>query len=267
MVIVNGNTILVGTYTLTVTESGTLYSTATGSITSAQLRGSLSDENGTGVAIFNSATLPEFSGITLLTKAGTTTSGDLWNDSTQKAVQSFVGGIEQTLSGIIFTQTATRTIADTVTETSLLTTGVGTLTLPANFFVSGKMIRLTIIGNVADTGTPTVTVKLKHGAVTIIDSGAITLTSLTGTEEFQCICDIVCRTAGAAGASVVAGCIWFEYDTTTGAGAVNVLNVPLTTVTTVDTTASGALDLTFQWGTASPSNTISSLIVTVEVLN
>jgi len=205
--------------------------------------------------------------VNLLAKAGTTTSGDIWHDSTQNAVQAYVNAIEQTLGGVIFTQTATRTIADTVTETSLLTTGVGTLTLPANFFVAGKTVRITILGNVADTGTPTVTLKLKHGAVTIINSGAITFTNLTGTEEFRCVCDITCRTAGAAGASTVAGSVWFTYDTTTGAGAMNGLDIPVTTVTTVDTTASGALDLTFQWGTASASNTISSLIATVEVLN
>lgn len=42
-----------GNTTVTLPTSGTLYGTATGSITSAQLLGSLSDETGTGVAVFN----------------------------------------------------------------------------------------------------------------------------------------------------------------------------------------------------------------------
>lgn len=47
-----------GTTNVTLPTSGTLYGTATGSITSANLLGSLSDETGTGVAVF--ATQPTF---------------------------------------------------------------------------------------------------------------------------------------------------------------------------------------------------------------
>lgn len=202
--------------------------------------------------------------VNLASIAGSTTNGDVWQDSTQKALQTYVDGVEQTLIGTIFTQTATRTIANTVTETSLLSTGVGTLTLPANFFVAGKTIRITIGGNVADTGTPTVQLRLKVGGTTLIDSGAITFSSLTTTEEFRCVADIVCRTAGVGG--TVAGDVWLTYDTSSGSSAVNGLDIPVATAS-LDTTVSGALDLTFQWGTASASNTISSFIASVEVLN
>jgi hypothetical protein len=196
--------------------------------------------------------------------AGSTTDGDIWSDSTQKALQTYVDGIEQTLSGCIFTQTATRTIANTVAETSLFTTGVGTLTLPANFFVAGKTVRLTLTGHFADTGTPTVRLRLKFGATTVIDSTALTLSAVSGTEEWRAVCDLTCRTTGGTG--TLAGSIWFLFDTTTGAGAINGLDIS-PAVTTVDTTASSALDLTWQWGAADPANTASCLIASVEVVN
>jgi len=61
------------TTSVTLPTSGTLYSTATGSITSAQLAGSLSDETGSGAAVF--ATSP-----TLVTPVlGTPASGTLTN--------------------------------------------------------------------------------------------------------------------------------------------------------------------------------------------
>ena len=71
--------------------------------------------------------------------AGVTVDGSIWNDSTQKALQTSVSGIEQSLMGCIFTQTADQTIADTVTETTMFGTGVGTLTLPANFWTVSKV--------------------------------------------------------------------------------------------------------------------------------
>ena len=46
----------------------------------------------------------------------------------------------------MFVQTATKTITNTVTETSILGTGVGTDIFPADFFVSGKMVRITLAG-------------------------------------------------------------------------------------------------------------------------
>lgn len=59
------------TTTVTLPTSGTLYGTATGSITSAQLAGSLSDETGTGKVVFSTA--PTFdSTMTIGTAGGTT---------------------------------------------------------------------------------------------------------------------------------------------------------------------------------------------------
>lgn len=230
--------------------------TATGTILTVSSTDAASVALSGGITIAKQARLAQI--------AGTTVDGDTWHDSTQKALQTYVNGIEQTLSGCIFTQTATRTIANTVTETSLFTTGVGTLTLPANFFLAGKTIRLVLTGTLADTGTPTVRLRLKYGSTTVIDSTAQTLAALTGTEEWRATCELTCRAAGASG--TIAGDIWFAYDTATGTGAIQGLNIAPTTAT-VDTTASGAIDLTWEWGAADIANTVSCVIASVEVIN
>lgn len=76
-------------------------------------------------------------------------------------------GITQTLESVIFSQTATRTITNTTTETSQFSTGVGTLTLPANFFKVGKTIRLMLRGYISTTGTPNATIRIKLGSTVI----------------------------------------------------------------------------------------------------
>lgn len=202
--------------------------------------------------------------LTLPNKTGSTTEGDLWKDTAQKSIQGFIAGVEQALIGCIFTQTADQTIADTTTETTMFGTGVGTLTLPANFWTVGKTIRFEIHGDFADTGNPTAQVQVYQGATSLIDSGAITLSGLTGTEEWETHVIITCRSVGATG--TLETIIDWEYETTTGSSAIERLDVQGTT-TVIDTTASQVLDATFQWGTAAAANTLTSEVGLVEVLN
>lgn len=202
--------------------------------------------------------------ITLSSIAGSTTAGDLWQDSTQKALQTFVAGIEQTISGVVFTQTADKTIANTTTETTLIGTGVGTVTLPANFFTVGKTIRFRFRGIISDTGTPTVQIKIKLGATTIADSGTVALIlSTLSNDYFEVEGGLTCRTTGATGTVISSGVMLYDKN----ANASNAIGIINTGTTTIDTTASQAFDVTFDWGTASASNTITSQIGTVEVLN
>ena len=200
----------------------------------------------------------------LTQKAGTATDGDLWNDSTQEALQTFVSGIEQTLVGVIFTQTADQTIANTTTETTLFGTGVGTLTLPANFWTVGKTIRVEIHGDFADFGNPTVEIQAYYGATSLIDSTPIALSGLGGTEEWETEVVITCRSIGVSG--TVETVIDWEYETTTGSSPIERLDVA-GVLRTINTTVSGVLDVTFQWGTAAAANTLHSHVGFVEILN
>ena len=202
--------------------------------------------------------------IELTQQSGSTNDGALWNDSTQKALQTFTSGIEQTLVGVIFTQTADQTIANTTTETTLFGTGVGTLTLPANFWVVGKTIRIEIHGDFADTGNPTAQIRVKLDAVELSDSTAITLSGLGGTEEWETEVIITCRSVGGSG--TLETVVDWEYETTTGSSAIERLDIG-GTLQTVDTTQSDTLDVTFAWGTANALNTLTSEVGFVTVLN
>lgn len=200
-------------------------------------------------------------------RSGSTGDGDFWYDDTQQALQGYIGKaatpLEQTFSTCPFTATASATVANTTTETSILGTGVGTKTLPANFFVAGKTLRVVVKGHIADTGTPTLRIRCKLGSTTIVDTGAQTLLAITGTRGFEAEFLLTCRTTGASG--TVFGQGDFQYNSAAVTG--NVIDAPNTAATTVDTTASQAVDVTATWGTASASNTITGTNVTIEVLN
>lgn len=198
--------------------------------------------------------------------AASTTEGDFWSDSTQKSLATFTDGIKQMLSGCVFTQTADKTVANTLTETSIVGTGVGGLTLPANFFVAGKTVRITMSGvysTVAVTGD-TVTIKIKYGS-TVLASKATTAL-VTGGTNLAWFADalITCRSTGASGTVQVSGGI--RYQIAGSAIIEDELNNGVTT-TTLDTTASGLLDVTVTHGAANASNTVKSLVSSFEVLN
>jgi hypothetical protein len=192
--------------------------------------------------------------------------GDMWGSTAQKAFYMYAAGMKQSAPGVIFTQTADKTVTNTVTETSIIGTGVGTLTLPANFFVAGKTIRLRV-GGVYSTPAlgGAVTVRVKYGATTL---ASVTTTSLLGgaaSLEFDGEVLITCRTTGATGTVMTHGDI--EYATgVSGTIAVNPLNNGGAT-TTINTTTSNLLDVTAQWDLATADRIAKSTVTTVEVLN
>lgn len=173
----------------------------------------------------------------------------------------------EALVGCIFTQTANKTVTNTVSETSIIGTGVGYgLTLPANFFVAGKTIRLRI-GGIYSTpiGAPSVTIKIKYGSTVIASVATTSLLSGASALEFDGEVDITCYTTGATGTVYSHGDI--EYATGVGGTiAVNPLNNGGAS-TTIDTTTSNLLDCTIVWDSASTTRIVTSTITVVEVLN
>lgn len=199
--------------------------------------------------------------------AGVSNEGAVWADSTQKALQTYVDGIEQTLSGTIFTQTADQTVTNTTTETTILGSGVGTKTLPANFFVAGKTIRLRIGGiySTPAVATPSIIIKVKYGSTTIATVTTSSLLSGASNLEFDGEVLITCRTTGSSGTVMVHGDI--EYATgVAGTISVDPLNNAGAT-TTINTTTSNAIDVTAQWDSATSTRIGKSTISTMEVLN
>lgn len=191
--------------------------------------------------------------------------GNVWYDSTQKALMVSLDGITQNMSTVLFTGTATKTIVNTGTETSSIPTGVGTLTIPANFLVAGKTLRLSGGGIFSTLLTPgNLTIKMKLGATVIASNVVSNLLASASNNAFQFSATITCRTTGATGTILVDGNA--SYDTGTLSRGFAALN-NTGSATSIDTTASQLIDVTLQWTTASTSNTISTTNARVEVLN
>lgn len=159
-----------------------------------------------------------------------------------------------------FRQTANATVANTAAETTLTAAGSGSRTIPAGRLSVGSTIRIIARGVIADTGTPTLQLRVKVGATTFLDFGAVTFPTLTGSHGWELEGEIVIRTAGAGGTAIGNGCVWVSV---TGAPDLDTLN---TATSALDTTAAQTLDLTAQWGTANPANTITCTHLTMEIL-
>jgi len=129
--------------TVTFPTTGTLYGTATGSITSAQLLASLSNETGTGVAVFGTA--PTLSNPVV----GTQTAG---NSSTLAASTAFV----QNALNARAISTKTTTYSVLATDYTILgdaTTASFTITLPTASTVTGQVFNFKKIDASANTVT------------------------------------------------------------------------------------------------------------------
>jgi hypothetical protein len=186
--------------------------------------------------------------------------GDTWTDSTQKSLTSVQAGVAQNLSGVVFTQTNSVTVTNTVAETTLMGTGIGTKTLPANFWTVGKTVRFEVSGVIplANVAGTSYTFKFKCGAVTIPAAavvGAYPGQGLPWKAEFI----LTARTIGAGG-------------TVIGQGKIEVGNVgtrffPMTAVAAIDTTTTGLLDFTVTPTAATALESWMSTNAVITVLN
>lgn len=163
---------------------------------------------------------------------------------------------------VVFVQTATATVANTVTQTALTSTGVGNLTIPANHLKVGKTYRIKGKGIVSDTGTPTLRIRVKLGSTVVGDTGAIALVGTVSNDTFNLEFEFTTRSTGSSG--TVFGQGFFEFDNSNNTGLFE--GMPNTATTTINTTTSQAISVSAEWGTASSSNTISLTNLTVEEL-
>lgn len=159
-----------------------------------------------------------------------------------------------------FTQTASKTVADSVTETTLFSTGEGLLTFPVNAFQPGSRVTIRAEGYFSTTGTPTLTFTTKLGSTTLTTSGAVTTATVSG-KLWKLEADFVCRTNGPTGTVFGQGVVML----TTSGTVLTSYGMVTTAAVTIDTTAQQTVDLTVTWGTASASNTITCTNAEIEV--
>lgn len=157
----------------------------------------------------------------------------------------------------LFAQTGNSTIITGITEATLINGGVGTLSVPANGFQIGDSFRAVASGVMNAANNQTIRIRVKAGAITLLDSGVQNLTNSIINDIWSLNIDFTIRQLGGPGVASIASLGSFHYIKTSNAStqgfAFNVINN-----TTFDTTISNILDVTVQWGSANAGNNIYS---------
>lgn len=155
------------------------------------------------------------------------------------------------VGGLLSSNTAVSSaVANTAAETNFDLT----YSLPANYCVQGRVIRWTAQGVYSTTGAPTLTLRMKAGATALATSPTFTagtgVTDQTWRIEGQTICNAA---PGAAAATETQGLAEL-FTTTTAATPGELKN---TATTNLATNGALTLQISAQWGTADPANTIT----------
>lgn len=192
--------------------------------------------------------------------------GNIWNDSGFNALSTRQAGLTQNLSGAIFSGTADKVVQNTVTETTLLPSGTGVNTIPANYMKAGKIIRLTLRGNwFTDAVAPSLNLRVRRNGATMTATGSLVCPINQLGEAWEIVVDIVCRTTGAGGTVQVMGSFRNMQDFTTR--GMFMWDIGGATTNAFDTTIANAIDISAQWSAASASNIFTCQQFTIEALN
>ena len=185
--------------------------------------------------------------------------GDIWHNPIQNTLNFKLGETTQSLVSCIFTQTASTTVTNSLTDATLIGTGKGSSTLSAGFLTSGKEVKIAIKGY-HTKGTGNIIFKFKIGSTTIISTGSINSGSATLNVGFQAEADIVCRTIGTNGTVIAHG--WWQN---LGTGAL--FPMITTATTTINTTIPQDINATVTYVTSNAKNSMTSTNVSIQLLN
>jgi len=157
----------------------------------------------------------------------------------------------------LFSQTGDSTpVTNTVTETTIINGGVGTLTVGANQFSVGDSFRADFGGVVSTGNNQTIRLRVKAGSVILLDSGAQNINNVTN-NVWSLSINFTIRQLGAAGVASIVSLGTFNYAKTVN-GTVEGFSFNTVNNTTFNTTVSNTLDVTVEWGAATTANTIYS---------
>jgi hypothetical protein len=186
--------------------------------------------------------------------------GQIWKE--ENRLNFNTANLSTSLSGVMFTGTADATVANTTTETTLISPGDGTVTIPAYYLKVGKTITVEAWGiYTADASPATLEIKASLGGVLLCTTGANTLTTTEG-GQWRATITFTCRTTGASGTVMSQGEARFSH----AVDAYTTYWMRRSTTNTVNTTSALAFNLTGQHGAADPDNsiTLTNIKITIE---
>ncbi len=152
-------------------------------------------------------------------------------------------------------------ITGTTAELTLINGGVGSLSVPANGFLVGDTFRGDFGGVLSAKNNDTIRIRVETNGIILADSGSQTLPATTNA-VWSLSLDFTIRAVGAAGVASIVTLANFlsikqSNGTSEGFGFNTVNN------TTFDTTTSNTLDVTAEFSSTSPLNSIYSDIFTL----
>lgn len=157
----------------------------------------------------------------------------------------------------LFAQTGNSTIVTGITESTLINGGVGTLSIPANGFQVGDSFRAVFGGVMNAVNNQTIRIRVKAGAITLLDSGVQNLGSSVINDIWSLNIDFTIRQIGLPGVASIVSLGNFHYTKTNNA-SVQGFGFNVVNNTTFNTTINNTLDVTVQWGSANAGNNIYS---------
>lgn len=187
--------------------------------------------------------------------------GDLWNDSDRQTLVNRQKSTYLNIPSVLYTEIDDQIVTNTTTETTLIGTGIGSMTLGADFLTAGKTINAVLHGYYAHAAVTPGTIRLRGyvGSTVVLDTGTVNLSgAITTNRTFAFQSVMTCRTTGASGSVISQGELKEQ-----GSSAF-VLN---TSPTTIDTTISQTLDFTIEFSLASTDNKVATTNIIIEVLN
>lgn len=239
-----------------VTGLGTNVGTFLATPSSANLLSALTTKTGTGSAMFG--TSPTATGLTL----GDVATGTQCLHANSSGIISGTGSDCQpggigSAGSPLFVQTASTTVTSN-SETTLLSTGQGSTTIPANWFsAAGSVMEVCASGIYTTAVTPgTIRFKMKFGSTVITDTGAFTpAISITNGVYAACV-HLTARTVGASG-TIMASDILPISAAVLALGGATFTNPTPGTAVTVDTTGTLTMDFTVTFS-LNATNSITS---------
>ncbi len=187
--------------------------------------------------------------------------GALVREPSSKDIQIFSG-----FNRGLFTQTADGTeIVNTTTETELIGSGVGTLTVPASTFKVGDTFMLKMGGNISSNNENLdIRIKTNDGENTVVLAFNNTQTIPTITNDrFELNVHFTVRDIGASGTASVSTMASMFFAKSSN-GILEGFEFGKVESTLFNTTLQNKLSITAQWGVANASNSIQSTFFTLQ---
>jgi hypothetical protein len=180
-------------------------------------------------------------------------------DAGGKTVVTIPGNIPATNYGL-FAQTGNSTpVTATNVESSLINSGLGTLTIPANGFQVGDSFSGVLIGHLSCVGTATLHIRVKTASgILLADTGVMAMSAATA-KHWKLDINFTVRTLGVATVASIASGGLFAYTKNSGLNFEGV-NFSIVNNITFDTTTSNTLVVTAEWNTNNAGNSIYSEI-------